>query len=95
MIVAGGDRVDLALAVSELRERGLSRVLCEGGPRINAQLAAADLIDELCLTVSPLLIGGDAARILNGPARAGRLRLVHVLEEEGFLFCQVHQGVDE
>ena len=50
------------------RDRGLSRVLCEGGSEINGQLAAADLIDELCLTVSPMLIGGDAARILNGPA---------------------------
>lgn len=88
VIVAGDDRVELSRAVEELRERGLGRMLCEGGPRVNAQLAAAGLVDELCLTISPLLAGGDAARILNGPASNVRLRLSHVLEEEGFLFCK-------
>jgi riboflavin biosynthesis pyrimidine reductase len=88
VIVAGGDRVDLALAVKELGDRGLSQVLCEGGSKINGQLAAAGLIDELCLTVSPMLIGGDASRILNGPASLTPLRLVHVLEDEGFLFTR-------
>ncbi|MGW4422804.1 pyrimidine reductase family protein [Streptosporangium sp. NPDC004631] len=88
VIVAGDDRVDLAEAVGQLAARGLERVLCEGGPKINAQLAAADLVDELCLTVSPMLIGGDAARVLNGPASVTRLRLAHVLEEDGFLFTR-------
>ncbi|MER5319109.1 pyrimidine reductase family protein [Streptosporangium roseum] len=88
VIVAGRDRVDLAAAVKELGERGLGRVLCEGGPKINAQLAAAGLVDELCLTLSPMLIGGDAARVLDGPASLTRLRLAHVLEEEGFLFTR-------
>ncbi|MCW2877333.1 MAG: Pyrimidine reductase riboflavin biosynthesis-like protein [Sphaerisporangium sp.] len=88
VIVAGDERVDLTLAMDALRERGLGRVLCEGGPRINAQMAAAGLVDELCLTISPLMAGGDAARILNGPASTIRLRLSHVLEEEDFLFCK-------
>ncbi|GII62604.1 hypothetical protein Skr01_26890 [Sphaerisporangium krabiense] len=88
VIVAGAERVDLALAVEALRERGLGRVLCEGGPRLNAQLAAAGQVDELCLTISPVLTGGDAARILNGPASFVRLALAHVLEEDGFLFCK-------
>jgi riboflavin biosynthesis pyrimidine reductase len=88
VIVAGDDRVDLAAAVQVLRGRGLGRILCEGGPRVNAQLAAAGLVDELCLTVSPLLTGGDAARILNGPASLTRLAVSHVLEEDGFLFCK-------
>ncbi|MET9066125.1 pyrimidine reductase family protein [Streptosporangium sandarakinum] len=93
VIVAGRDRVDLALAVKELGGRGLGRVLCEGGAKLNAQLAAAGLIDELCLTVSPLLIGGDAARVLDGPASLTRLRLAHVLEDEGFLLTRyVREG---
>ncbi|MEU0567520.1 pyrimidine reductase family protein [Nonomuraea sp. NPDC005983] len=87
VIVAGGDQVDLKLAVRELHERGLTKVLCEGGPRINAQLAASGLIDELCLTMSPQLVGGGAARILNGEAAQVRLGLRQVLEEEGVLFC--------
>ncbi|MFC4531857.1 pyrimidine reductase family protein [Sphaerisporangium dianthi] len=88
VIVAGDERVDMSIAVASLRERGLGRVLCEGGPRINGQLAAAGLVDELCLTISPVLTGGDAARILNGPASHVPLRLAHLLEEEGFLFCK-------
>ncbi|MDP9866682.1 MULTISPECIES: pyrimidine reductase family protein [Streptosporangium] len=88
VIVAGHDRVDLAAAVGELGERGLGRVLCEGGAKINAQLAAAGLVDELCLTLSPMLIGGDASRVLDGPASLTRLHLAHVLEEDGFLFTR-------
>ncbi|WP_157246007.1 pyrimidine reductase family protein [Nonomuraea typhae] len=86
VVVAGGDRVDMTLAVRALHERGLERILCEGGPRLNAQLAAAGLIDELCLTVSPLLVGGTAARILNGEGAHVSLALRHVLEEDGVLF---------
>ncbi|MEU4228128.1 pyrimidine reductase family protein [Nonomuraea sp. NPDC026600] len=88
VVVAGGDLVDMSVAVRELHERGLTRILCEGGPRLNGQLAAADLIDELCLSISPLLVGGGAARILNGEASQVELRLSQVLEEEGVLFCK-------
>nr|WP_246497156.1 pyrimidine reductase family protein [Sphaerisporangium rubeum] len=88
VVVAGCDRVDPARALAALRERGLGRVLCEGGPRINAQLAAAGLVDELCLTVSPRLIGGQAARVLDGPPSLTPLTLAHVLEQDGFLFCK-------
>ncbi|XVQ83393.1 pyrimidine reductase family protein [Microbispora siamensis] len=96
LIVAGDERVDLAAAVSELRDRGLGRVLCEGGPRVNAQLAAAGLVDELALTVSPLLVGGDAARILDGVASHTPLTLAQVLEEDGFLFCRyIREAQDE
>jgi len=95
VIVAGDERVDLALALRELAERGLSRVLCEGGARTNAQLAAAGVVDELCLTVSPLLIGGDAARVLDGPSSFTHLRLAHVLEDEGFLFTRYVRRPEE
>ncbi|WP_214107569.1 pyrimidine reductase family protein [Acrocarpospora catenulata] len=88
VVVAGEDQVDLGRVVLELRARGLGRILCEGGPRLNAQLAAADLIDELCLTIGPQLIGGDAARILNGTATQRRLALAQVLQEDGYLFCR-------
>ncbi|MGW6495552.1 pyrimidine reductase family protein [Nonomuraea angiospora] len=88
VIVAGAESVDLAPAITELHARGLARILCEGGPRINAQLSAQDLVDELCLSISPLLLGGGAARILNGEPSEVSLRLSHVLEEEGVLFCK-------
>lgn len=88
VIVAGEDRVDPRRAVRALRDRGHRRILCEGGPRLNAQLVAAGLVDELCLTISPLLVGGDAARVLDGTSSPAGLRLAHVLEENGFLFCR-------
>ena len=63
-----GDGVDVAAALAALRERGLARVLCEGGPRLFGALTAADLVDEVCLTVAPLLAGPGAGRIIAGGA---------------------------
>ncbi|MEV4169751.1 pyrimidine reductase family protein [Nonomuraea sp. NPDC049709] len=88
LIVAGDEGVDLRRAVAELHDRGLTRVLCEGGPRVNAQLSACDLVDELCLSISPMLVGGGAARIQNGEPAQVALDLTQVLEEEGVLFCK-------
>lgn len=86
----GGEGVDPARAVAELAARGHTRLLHEGGPRLLAQFAAAGVLDELCLTVAPLLTGGGAPRIMNGPAVPGPARLVpvSVLEEDGFLFTR-------
>ena len=73
MIVAGETAVDLKEAVTALRDRGLGRVLCEGGPRLLGQLAAEGLLDELCLTVTPVLAGPGPIRVVAGapfPARA-------------------------
>ena len=43
-----------------LAERGHRRLLAEGGPRLLAQLIEASLVDELCLTIGPLLAGPGA-----------------------------------
>ncbi|MFC9973248.1 pyrimidine reductase family protein [Spirillospora sp. NPDC127200] len=91
VVVAGGDRLDWRLAIDALAGRGLRRMLCEGGPRVLDQLVTAGLLDELCLTVSPMLVGGDAFRVLNGPPAADplRLRLTRLLrDEEDFLFLR-------
>jgi riboflavin biosynthesis pyrimidine reductase/flavin reductase (DIM6/NTAB) family NADH-FMN oxidoreductase RutF len=90
LLVAGESRVDVAAALTALRQEGAAVVLCEGGPTLNSYLAQAHLIDELCLTLSPVLAGEDSARLL-GAARLGGLaglELVHVLEEEGFVFLR-------
>jgi riboflavin biosynthesis pyrimidine reductase len=89
VIVAGHTVVDLSAAVTALHERGLGRVLCEGGPHLLAELTAAGLLDELDLTVSPLLAGPGAIRITAGTRfTPDHLRLAHVLHEEGTLFCR-------
>ncbi|HEX6467991.1 MAG TPA: pyrimidine reductase family protein [Streptosporangiaceae bacterium] len=66
VIVAGHDSINIRAAVDELVARGHQRLLCEGGPILLAEIAAAGLVDELCLTLSPVVLAGDAARILNG-----------------------------
>ena len=90
VIVAGEDTADLVLAVQALADRGYRRVLAEGGPQLLGELAAAEVLDELCLTISPLVASGGASRIAVGTSavQSGRLALQHVLEEEGHLFCR-------
>lgn len=91
VVIAGdGPGVEPARAVRALAERGLTRLLTEGGPRLLGQFVAAGVLDELCLTLSPTLTAGDAQRIAGGPALAvpERFALASVLEEAGFLFTR-------
>jgi riboflavin biosynthesis pyrimidine reductase len=87
VISVGRGDVDLPGAIAELAGRGLTRVLCEGGPQLLGQLLRQDLVDELCLTTVPLLVGGTAPRIVAGdwlrPVR--QLRLAHLLTCDGTL----------
>ncbi len=91
IIEAGEDRVDLSAAVGALHDLGYASILAEGGPTLLGHLADADLIDELCITTSPVLAAGSAGRIINGPAvtdATTRLSLGHVLTDDGFLFSR-------
>jgi riboflavin biosynthesis pyrimidine reductase len=90
VIICGADTVEPALARRALEERGFTRILSEGGPTVFADLAAGEVVDELCLSVSPLLIGPGPGRITGGGEWSGpaRLRLVGVLEEDGALFLR-------
>ncbi|MGW0878215.1 pyrimidine reductase family protein [Streptomyces sp. NPDC002671] len=88
LIAGDGKGVDPAHAVRALAGLGHTRLLTEGGPRLLGQFVAAGVLDELCLTLSPMLTAGDAQRIAGGPAVAvpRRFELVSLLEEGGFLF---------
>lgn len=93
VLMIGDDAVDLARALVELRRRGHETFFCEGGPTLNGGLAEAGAIDELCLTMSPALIGGSSRRIIDGSELGlRRLELVHALEDEGFLFLRFHSS---
>jgi riboflavin biosynthesis pyrimidine reductase len=90
-------QLDLAAALAELRARfDVRTLLCEGGPHLNAQLLGAGLVDELFLSLSPLLAGGDPAaggealRILAGPELSPPvvLELRGVLEHDSGLFLR-------
>ena len=88
VVVAGDAVVDLGAARSELERRGLRRILSEGGPSLLTTMLAASIADELCLTVSPLLAGPGAGRIVAGAPLADprRGRIVSLLEEDDALF---------
>jgi len=82
VVVCGDDRVDLRLALSALAGRGLTRVLCEGGPELTRSLLIAGVVDELCLTFSPVVagaghrgLGGDGP--LPGPVQFSLEGLLH------------------
>lgn len=94
VVVLGDDVVDLTAMVDLLAERGVRRMLCEGGPALLAGLLAEDLVDELCLAVAPVVTCGAESRITAGPALAAphHLGLAYVAEREDFLFLRYTRG---
>lgn len=85
--VAGADSVDPGRAMASLHDDGARVVLSEGGPSWNGTLASADLVDELCLTISPRIAGGDSRRIVNGATSGDRpFDLVSLLAADEMLF---------
>jgi riboflavin-specific deaminase-like protein len=90
VVVAGTDRVDVGEALGRLRELGVATVLCEGGPTINAQLLAAGVVDEVCATIGPMLVGGESRRMISGsgPDTPAALALARLLEADGVLLAR-------
>ena len=87
---ADPDDVDTAAALSTLAARGLCRVLTEGGPQLHGSFIAADLLDELCFTLAPALVGGPARRIATGPVQVhSPMQRAHLLADEaGYLYSR-------
>ena len=80
-LVAGDATLDWAAALAGLAARGLPRISCEGGPRINGALLETGLVDEAFVTIAPALVGGDGLRLTatSGPAERHDLTLVSAL----------------
>lgn len=90
VVVAGEERVDVSGAIDALVARGFPRVLCEGGPRLLADVTQAERLDELCLTFAPCLAGGAGPRITADLDRGAvaRMDLGHLLEQESVLLAR-------
>lgn len=91
VVICGEHDVDLAAARAALAARGHTRILCEGGPTVFAELACAGVADELCLSLTPMLSGPGARRVVAGdlwPDGPRALELTGLLEEDGALFCR-------
>lgn len=89
VIATGTGGVDFTEAFARLRKRGLRQILCEGGPHVFGEITASDLVDELCLTVSPHLAGAGSGRISAGPpSPLRRMHLAHCLHADGNLLLR-------
>ncbi len=83
----GGSLAEQLAAVR--RDLGVRSIVCEGGPTLNGELLAGGLVDELFLTISPLLLGGpDPLTIVEGPAARTDLALAWLLEHAGLLYAR-------
>jgi 5-amino-6-(5-phosphoribosylamino)uracil reductase len=82
--------VDAAGILAALADRGLNRVLTEGGPMLFSSFVERNLLDELCLTIAPTLVGGQAGRIATGPDQVlTAMRRAHVLtDDDGYLYTR-------
>lgn len=80
VIVAGQDDVDLPEAVRQLHARGLTRLLCEGGPHLLTAMLRAGLVDELCLTSTPVLLGAAPSMLTEPLAQPVPLDLQHLVD---------------
>ena len=88
VLVCGDDDVDLPAALDALAERGLDQVLCEGGPALFAAALAAGVVDELDLSIAPLLVGGGAGLLPTPPPAPAAAHLTQVLTEDDVLFTR-------
>jgi riboflavin biosynthesis pyrimidine reductase len=90
---ADTSRVDVSVALTQLSERGLLRVLTEGGPQLLGTFIELELLDELCLTIAPAVVGGDSGRIARGSvagiSRPTAMTRVHLLADDaGYLYSR-------
>ena len=88
VLVLGEDGPDLVALRRTLEDAGFLSLLCEGGPHLAADLLAAGLVDELCSTVVPTLVGGSHARIAEGDPLGVPLDLHALLESDGTLLAR-------
>jgi len=89
VLTCGETALDPNAMVTALADAGLPQILCEGGPHLLGALIEADAVDELCLTLAPVLEGGAASRITAGHAQRTReMNLAHAFPAGDMLFLR-------
>lgn len=89
VIAAGVGDIDWFQVRSQLGAHGLNRVLCEGGPTLHGCLVELGLVDELCLSMAPVMASGTAPRIAHGlSAVENPMTLGHVLQVDDLLLTR-------
>jgi riboflavin-specific deaminase-like protein len=98
VVVAGTVEVDLVDALDQLAsDHGITHVLCEGGPTLNRSLLRAGLVDELCLTLAPVMFGTGMDGIVRPVAPTARMELLGLCEHDSELYARygVHVSDDD
>ncbi|KFF59083.1 hypothetical protein JF66_13835 [Cryobacterium sp. MLB-32] len=95
VLVCGENAIDPRTVVEALAERGLRQILCEGGPSLFGALIEADCVDELCLSLSPVLESGPSGRIAHGPHASRDMALKHVLTAGDMVFLRYGRRREE
>nr|WP_249361807.1 dihydrofolate reductase family protein [Gordonia araii] len=96
VVDCGADAVEPERVVAECAVRGWPRILLEGGPRLLGSFLAADALDELCLSTSPVILGGSAARPVDldeERAHAFRCELL-LTDDDGYLYARWTRSLD-
>ncbi|MBG6182112.1 riboflavin biosynthesis pyrimidine reductase [Arthrobacter sp. CAN_A214] len=90
VVICGAASVETAALLHSLADRAVPKVLCEGGPSVLGALTASGAVDDLCLSISPLLAGGEGPRISVGeaPASPVALSLASLLTEDSALYIR-------
>lgn len=84
-VVVGDAEVDLDAGLHALHARGWTHLLTEGGPSLHTDLHARGLVDELDLTLAPIIVGAEARRITHGQALDAGFAPTVLVEEDGSL----------
>lgn len=81
--------ISITEVLEDLYKRGARTVVCEGGPKVNGQLLSANVIDELCLSLSPVLVGNGIGIFDGFPPNSPKgLKLAQVFTDDELLFCR-------
>ena len=90
LLVAGEDTVDVGAAIQQLHALGMQRILCEGGPTLLDQLVDADVVDEICVTIAPVLAGSQPVghRTPSRQPVPASLELRHALLCDSYMFLR-------
>ena len=88
VVTLAGDTLDAAAILGAMEERGLRRIVCEGGPTLLHELVAAGLLDEADITVSPVFTGTNMSPHTPGLRDVAEFELAQVLTADGFLMAR-------